>query len=70
MATRTNGYEYRADGWPLCPECGEDELYSIRSFDEPPDASHPMRCYVCSFEGQIPLQERQLQARGDAPTED
>lgn len=22
--------EYRADGWPLCPFCGEDELYSFR----------------------------------------
>lgn len=20
---------YRADGWPLCPQCGEDELYSL-----------------------------------------
>jgi hypothetical protein len=21
-------YETRADGWPLCPSCGEDELWS------------------------------------------
>ena len=21
--------EYRADGWPYCPACGEDELYSL-----------------------------------------
>lgn len=23
------GLAYRADGWPLCPRCGEDELASV-----------------------------------------
>jgi predicted RNA-binding Zn-ribbon protein involved in translation (DUF1610 family) len=55
----TVDYEYRKDGWPLCPECGEDELWSTRSFDEPPDPSHPMRCYNCAFEGKVPLMEKQ-----------
>lgn len=23
---------FRADGWPLCPTCGEDELYSLATY--------------------------------------
>lgn len=23
---------YRDDGWPLCPRCGEDELYSLATY--------------------------------------
>lgn len=26
-------YEFRKDGWPLCPQCGEDELYHVRNTD-------------------------------------
>jgi hypothetical protein len=27
--------EFRSDGWPLCPACGEDELYSFLSMRDP-----------------------------------
>lgn len=48
--------EFRKDGWPLCPQCGEDELYSLLNWDglsdRPPlqawiDAG--LRCYYCGF---------------------
>lgn len=29
-------FEYRRDGWPLCPVCGEDELASTRPIDTEP----------------------------------
>lgn len=56
-------YEYRADGWPLCPNCGEDEMYSLH-FSEtrrniPPTLgeylSRPLRCYACAFEADVPM---------------
>lgn len=45
---------YRADGWPLCPCCGNDEVYSLL---HPTEATAPlqdyidagMACYQCSF---------------------
>lgn len=48
--------EYRADGWPLCPNCGEDELWSPLIPD--PIDSKPsiadyiaagLRCYLCGW---------------------
>jgi hypothetical protein len=44
-------YEYRKDGWPLCPGCGEDELWS-RALD--PRATDPLRCYRCGWSGVVP----------------
>lgn len=50
-------YETRKDGWPLCPVCGEDELFSLFYWDgegeRPPmqawiDAG--LRCYKCSYD--------------------
>lgn len=29
MADMTQYKEFRKDGWPLCPNCEEDELYSL-----------------------------------------
>lgn len=48
--------EYRKDGWPLCPCCGEDELWSAYYWDgledKPPlqawlDAG--LTCYKCQW---------------------
>lgn len=46
--------EYRADGWPLCPQCEEDELYSLLQWngegERPPLADYiaaGLRCYCC-----------------------
>ena len=50
-------YETRKDGWPLCPRCGEDELWSPLIPD--PLDSHPpiaayiaagLRCYKCGWD--------------------
>lgn len=34
--------EFRKDGWPLCPNCGEDELWSlyVPPLDGEPQALH------------------------------
>lgn len=55
--------EYRADGWPLCPECGEDELADLSVRDWPAqsfkaDPGAELRCYRCGWEGTVPLQEK------------
>lgn len=46
--------EYRADGWPLCPCCGEDELWSpLIWLDERPSIEDfiaaGLRCYLCGW---------------------
>jgi len=53
--------EYRADGWPLCPQCEEDELYSLLQWDgikeRPPLAewiAAGLRCYRCNW-SKMPL---------------
>lgn len=48
-------FERRTDGWPLCPHCGEDELWSPLLWDgdeKPPlqdfiDAG--LSCYYCGW---------------------
>jgi hypothetical protein len=49
-------HEWRADGWPLCPRCGEDELYSLLHWDgkgqKPPMSewlNAGLRCYYCHW---------------------
>jgi hypothetical protein len=44
-------WQYRADGWPLCPACGEDELHSRETIASPLD---PLRCYRCGWQGRAP----------------
>lgn len=51
--------EHRADGWPLCPYCGEDELWSGFMWDgsdpKPPMQSwidHGLRCYRCGWDSE------------------
>lgn len=50
--------EYRQDGWPLCPQCGEDELFShimIAAVGKEPRPAiqdcidGEMTCYFCSW---------------------
>lgn len=50
--------EFRADGWPFCPSCGEDELYSALMLQWNGLAPSPtladclageMRCYHCQW---------------------
>ena len=48
--------EYRADGWPLCPCCGEDELWSALNWngegDRPPLSDYiaaGLVCYYCNW---------------------
>ena len=49
-------YDYRKDGWPLCPQCGEDELMSLAAIATMTKArpTDPMRCYVCHWSGEVP----------------
>lgn len=53
--------EFRADGWPLCPRCEEDELYSLKMLNYFGDSKAPslqaclegeMRCYRCAWSSQ------------------
>lgn len=53
--------EFRADGWPLCPRCGEDELWSHTGMEPPYAPNIPLetyfesefRCYRCNWSGRI-----------------
>lgn len=38
--------ERREDGWPLCPSCGEDELWSANI---PADPSQIASCLSCGW---------------------
>jgi len=37
---------FREDGWPMCPQCGEDELYSL---DMPATVASIVGCYACRW---------------------
>lgn len=45
-AKKRAGLETRADGWPLCPVCGEDELGDLRNVV--PDLGGELYCHRCS----------------------
>lgn len=60
---KTDFTEFRKDGWPLCPACGEDELYSRvalhwveggRDMDTQPTIADCLAgefgCYACGWE--------------------
>lgn len=44
--------EYRKDGWPLCPHCGQDELWCRQI---PASVQGALRCYQCGWEGTVPV---------------
>lgn len=61
-------FEYRKDGWPLCPVCGDDELMSTMQpagvdpsigvkWTRQPTVIDPMRCLSCGWEGRVPSRE-------------
>lgn len=41
----------RPDGWPLCPRCGEDELYSLTT---PPREGTIIGCHSCNWKPTAP----------------
>lgn len=52
--------EYREDGWPLCPNCGADELWSPLAWDgegvRPPLEEYVeagLTCYLCNWTNRI-----------------
>lgn len=54
--------EYRKDGWPLCPRCEDDELYSFMMIRYNGQGEQPtleqcftdeFRCYHCNWQGRI-----------------
>lgn len=45
-------YEYRVDGWPLCPRCGADELFSGEIPAKPTD---DLQCLACNWRGAVPV---------------
>jgi hypothetical protein len=51
--------EFRKDGWPLCPSCGDDELASVimlnyHGQDRPPTLAECLLgeffCYACTWD--------------------
>jgi hypothetical protein len=50
-------YKTRADGWPLCPVCGDDELWSHLNWngmgERPPLEAYidaGLTCYACNYD--------------------
>lgn len=46
--------EFRKDGWPLCPRCGEDELWS---HEQPANAAGYLSCYRCMWKGFVEVRD-------------
>jgi C4-type Zn-finger protein len=49
--------EHRADGWPLCPACGENEVWSATPASVPPFATvlpAGLGCYACNWRSTEP----------------
>jgi hypothetical protein len=44
IRARLEDLKRRPDGWPLCPSCGDDELYSLAL---PPTPETIRACYRC-----------------------
>lgn len=43
----------RDDGWPLCPSCGEDELWSAKPLSVPLEGetwAPGLSCYRCDWD--------------------
>ncbi len=63
-------YETRADGWPLCPHCGKDELWSPL-IPNPIDSKPPvsayieagLRCYRCGWASDDQVKQSQAMFR-------
>lgn len=47
-------YTFRKDGWPMCPKCGEDELWTSANSNKLEDHfAREFRCYYCSWHGEL-----------------
>lgn len=46
---------HRADGWPICPQCDEDELYSLAI---PADPAKIDGCYRCGWRSGVAIDPR------------
>lgn len=62
-ALPSRAQQYRKDGWPFCPACGEDELMSldVHRFEEGhlimatlPRPTDRLRCLLCGWLGHVP----------------
>lgn len=66
-----NPHEFRADGWPLCPGCGGDEVYSLIWNEDGPRPSMDevmagaLACYRCTWKK--PAQPQPLPVEGQRP---
>lgn len=49
-------WRFRADGWPYCPRCGEDELYSLAN---PATVETIVGCYRCNWKPVEYLDQRE-----------
>ncbi len=61
-SAQNTSYETRRDGWPLCPRCGEDELWSAITWDglteRPPMEiwlAAGLTCYKCRWSNIDPI---------------
>lgn len=54
MPRRLHVDKFRPDGWPLCPDCGDDELYSLAI---PATAETICGCYRCGPCEVVPIGE-------------
>ncbi len=56
MKYRDQYKEFREDGWPLCPNCGKDELFNrkfwLKGSTDTMDnyINNGLRCYYCSWQ--------------------
>lgn len=62
---------FRADGWPYCPCCDEDELYSLA---DPASIETIVGCYRCGWRpvragrrGEVYLEGKLIAFTGHAP---
>lgn len=62
--------EHRTDGWPLCPRCEEDELWSLLQWngegERPPLQAYidaGLTCYLCQWTNivQFPASKAELE---------
>lgn len=63
---------YRRDGWPFCPQCGEDELASDRAAEtrkidgvlscREPKPTDPMTCLRCGWRGCLPTRSEAVRS--------
>lgn len=66
MPHRLHVDKFRADRWPLCPSCGDDELYSLTVPATPDTICGCYRCGPCEVVHPLPACA-EVQHVGDKP---